>query len=64
MTQNDEALGNLILSAQAHYVHARWWTLAAAWVFGRHRVVQHIGRIGRISFWRGRPYLLTFREAA
>lgn len=64
MAHGETARGNLILSAQAHYLSARWWTLAAAWMFGRHRVVSHLGRIARISFWRGRPYLLTFREAA
>lgn len=58
----DEALANLILSAQSHYHKARWWQLVLAWVFGRHRYVVHLGRIGRISFWRGRPYLLSFRE--
>ena len=37
-------------------------TLALAWVFGRHRIIRHLGRAARISFWRGKPYLLTFRE--
>lgn len=58
----DDATGRLILLAQLHYQHARWWRLAAAWVFGRHRIVRHLGRVARISFWRGTPYLLSFRE--
>jgi hypothetical protein len=60
----DVDLGMLILSAQAHYSQAKWWTLAGAWLFGRHRIVRHLGREGRISFWRGNPYLLSFREIA
>lgn len=65
MVQNrDQTLGTLILLAQAHYNRARWWQLAAAWTLGRHRVVRHLGREGRIAFWRGVPYLLSFREVA
>lgn len=59
---NDRAIGNLILTAQLHYNAARPVTLALAWVFGRHRIIRHLGRAARISFWRGKPYLLTFRE--
>lgn len=62
MHNTDQAKGNLILLAQLHYQQARWWQLAAAWVFGRHQIIRHLGRIGRVSFWRGRPYLLSFRE--
>lgn len=62
MLNTDEAKAKLILLGQLHYQHARWWQLAAAWVFGRHQIVRHLGRIGRVSFWRGRPYLLSFRE--
>lgn len=58
----DEAKGTLILLAQANYQKARWWHLAAVWVFGRHRFVRHLGRIAHIGFWRERPYLLAFRE--
>lgn len=64
MLHRDRDLGDLILIAQMHYHRANWQTLAAAWIFGRHRVVRHLGRVGRISFWRGRPYLLSFREVA
>lgn len=59
---NDEAAAMLILVANEHFKGARWWTLAAAWVFGRHRIVRHLGREGRVAFWRDTPYLLTFRE--
>jgi len=59
---NDEAAAMLILVANEHFKVARWWTLAAAWVFGRHRIVRHLGRKGRVAFWRDTPYLLTFRE--
>lgn len=62
MQPSDEAKGTLILLAQLHFQNARWWHLAAAWVFGRHQIVRHLGRIARISFWRGHPYLLSFRE--
>ena len=58
----DEAKGTLILVGNAHFKEARWWTLAAAWVFGKHRIVLHLGREGRVAFWRDTPYLLTFRE--
>lgn len=61
---SDEAKAMLIFVANAHFKAARWWVLAAAWVFGRHRIVRHLGREGRIAFWRGKPYLLTFREVA
>jgi hypothetical protein len=61
---DDRSTANLILLAQLHYQHASWWTLAAAWMFGRHRTVRHLGRVGRVSFWRGQPYLLSFRETA
>lgn len=60
----DQNLGTLIMIAQAYYNQATWLELAAAWLFGRHRIVRHLGREGRISFWRGNPYLLSFREVA
>ena len=59
---NDEAAAMLILVANEHFKVAHWRTLAAAWVFGRHRIVRHLGREGRVAFWRDTPYLLTFRE--
>ena len=62
MPASDLAKGNLILLAQLHYQQARWWQLAAAWIFGHHQIVRHLGRVGRVSFWRGNPYLLSFRE--
>lgn len=62
MRSSDEAKATLILLAQLHYQNAGWRTLAAAWVFGRHQTVRHLGRVARISFWRGDPYLLSFRE--
>lgn len=62
MQHSDAAKANLILLGQLHYQKARWWELAAAWVFGRHQIVRHLGRVGRVSFWRDRPYLLSFRE--
>lgn len=61
---NDRDAATLILVANAQFGRARWWTLAAAWLFGRHRIVRHLGREGRVAFWRGTPYLLTFREVA
>ena len=61
---SDEAKAMLIFVANAHFKAARWWVLAAAWVFGRHRIVWYLGREGCIAFWRGKPYLLTFREVA
>lgn len=62
MNHADAAM--LIFVANEHFKLARWWTLAAAWVLGRHRIVRHLGREGRVAFWRGTPYLLTFREIA
>lgn len=62
--KRDIDLGMLILAAQAHYAQARWWKLAMVWAFGRHRIVRHLGREGRVAFWRGNPYLLSFREIA
>lgn len=62
MQRSDLATGNLILLAQLNYQRARWWQLAAAWIFGRHKIVHHLGRVGRVGFWRGQPYLLSFRE--
>lgn len=62
MPVSDEAKARLIMLAQLHYQKARWQQLAAAWVFGRHQIVHHLGRVARISFWRGNPYLLSFRE--
>ncbi|MCL4065914.1 hypothetical protein M3484_04975 [Pseudomonas sp. GX19020] len=62
MPNSDEAKGALIFVANAQYKKARWWQLACAWVFGRHQIVRHLGREGRVSFWRGKPYLLSFRE--
>lgn len=46
---DDRATANLILLGQIHFNQARWWTLAAAWMFGRHRIVRHLGRVGRID---------------
>lgn len=60
----DQNLGTLIMLAQAYYNQATWWELTAAWLFGRHRIVRHLGWEGRVSFWRGNPYLLSFREVA
>lgn len=62
MSEHDRAMGNLILTAQLHYNQARWCTLALVWIFGRHRTIRHLGRVGRVGFWRGKPYLLSFRE--
>ncbi|WP_323036238.1 hypothetical protein [Pararhodobacter sp.] len=59
---NDAASGALILVGNAHFQDARWWTLVAAWLFGKHQRLQHLGYNARISFWRGTPYLLTFNE--
>ncbi len=59
---DDRATANLILLAQLNYQRAGWLTLALAWSLGRHRIIRHLGRIGRVSFWRGNPYLLSFRE--
>jgi hypothetical protein len=52
----------LLLAADAHWRTARWWTRAAAWAFGRHRIVRHLGCVNRVALWRGVPYLLTIRE--
>lgn len=62
MRHNDQAKANLIFVAQAHYQTANWLQLVGAWVFGRHQIIRHLGRIARVSFWRGRPYLLSFRD--
>jgi hypothetical protein len=62
MMDPDQAKGTLILLAQVNFQTARWWQLAAVWLFGRHRIVRHLGRIARIGFWREQPYLLSFRE--
>jgi hypothetical protein len=62
MPDHDTAMGALILTAQGHYNQARWWVLALVWVFGRHRIIRHLGRTGRVGFWRGQPYLLSFRD--
>ncbi|MFE3838874.1 hypothetical protein [Pseudogemmobacter sonorensis] len=62
MQDGDLSRASLILLAQMHYERARWWQLAAAWAVGRHRIVRHLGRVARISFWGGKPYLLSFRE--
>lgn len=59
---SDRDLAELILTGQMNYVAARWWQLAGAWAFGRHRIIRHLGREGRISFWRGKVFLLSFRE--
>lgn len=59
---NAAAAFTLIFVANFHYQTASWWVIAAAWLFGRHRIVRHLGRVGRVAFWRGTPYLLTFRE--
>lgn len=60
----DRDIGNLILLAQMNYQRAGWLTLTGAWIFGKHHVIRHLGRVGRVSFWRGQPYLLSFRETA
>lgn len=56
------AATTLIFVANANFERARLRTLAAAWLFGRHRRVRHLGYEARVAFWRGTPYLLTFRE--
>lgn len=64
MSRSDADCGMLILVAQYHFKRASLLTLAAAWLFGRHEIVRHMGRVGRVGFWKGTPYLLTFREVA
>lgn len=60
----DEAIALLIFVGAAHFKAARWCVLTAAWIFGRHWILRHLGREGRVAFWRGTPYLLTLREVA
>lgn len=64
MQPTDLALGALIMVAQANYKTASIWIVAAAWLFGRKRHVEHLGYVARIGFWCDRPYLLSFREVA
>lgn len=64
ITAESVSLSMLVLAADCHWREARWWTRAAAWVFGRHRVVRHLGCACRIAIWRGTPYLLSIRETA
>lgn len=59
----DAATGALVLVGDANFKSANWLTLAAAWLFGRHQVFTHLNCRGRVAFWRGQPYLLTFRGA-
>ncbi|MBY6091063.1 hypothetical protein [Maritimibacter alkaliphilus] len=58
----DYDIGVLVLVASVHYDAAGRLVRLAAWLFGRHQTFAHMGRSGRIAFWRGTPYLLTFRE--
>ncbi len=62
MTELDRLLSGLILTSQANYAVASRWTLFRVWIFGCHRMVHHLGRMARLGFWRGQPYLLTFRK--
>lgn len=62
MMDRNQAAGTLILTAQMNFNQAHWWVLALAWVFGTHRTLRHMGWFARIGFWRGKPYLLSFRE--
>lgn len=57
-----EAKARLIFRAEANFRSARWWTLAAAWAFGHHLLVPHLGLVARIALWRGTPYLLALRR--
>lgn len=59
----DAAIGALVLVGDHNFKKAHWFTLAAAWLFGRHQTFTHLDCRGRVAFWRGQPYLLTFREA-
>ncbi len=59
---SDRDLAALILTGQMNYTAASWWQLAGALAFGRHRIIRHLGREGRIAFWRGKVFLLSFRE--
>lgn len=64
MTCDDDCGRSLILlAADAHWRSARWWTLGAAWAFGRRRIVWHLGCGNLVSVWRGTPYLLLVWEA-
>jgi hypothetical protein len=55
-------VGTLVLVANIQFQHATFRACLAAWLFGRHEVLVHLNRRCRISFWRGRPYLLSFKE--
>lgn len=63
MKPDDLARGALILVAQDNYGRAGLWTIAAAWALGRKRRIDHLGYSALVGFWRGQPYLLSFREA-
>ena len=62
MEDDNPGLSMLLLAADAHWRAARWWTRAAAWVLGRHRLVRHLGCGNLVSVWRGTPYLLLIWE--
>lgn len=68
MTVSEEDMhrdvGNLVLMANLHFKFAPLRTIFAAWLLGRHEVFVHLNKRCRISFWRGRPYLLSFKVVA
>lgn len=55
-------IGKLVLYANLRFKFATIGTLLLAWVLGRHEVFTHLGRRCRISWWKGTPYLLSFKE--
>ena len=57
-------VGNLVLMANLFFQQASLKTVVAAWLLGRHEVFCHLGKRCRISIWRGRPYLLSFKVVA
>lgn len=58
----DYDIGMLTLCGNAIWQNAGWPRRFAAVLFGRHEVFTHLGKRLRISFYDGKPYLLTIRE--
>ena len=64
MSGGDLDIGMLVLVANEHWKRATWIKRLAAWLFGRHQVVEHLGCRLRLSFLHGTPFLLSIRELA
>jgi hypothetical protein len=58
----DQTIGDRVMAAQARYMFGPFRSVLAAWLFGRHEVITHLGYRFRLSTWRGREFLLAARE--